>query len=146
VPVGAGFYRLRPHHQYPQPLCFKFNPALAQIPALQVLAVAGNAIFWGMNLFVGFNTAKEFGGSPILGGVMAAVISHPGLANITLFGDKLVPGRGGIIAVLLIAFLCGGIRKMAAQTCTGDPGFIFNAFPGSAAVHFRGHRRLPARG
>ena len=92
-------------------LCFKFNPALAQIPFLQVLAVAGNAIFWGMNLFVGFNTAKEFGGSPILGGVMAAVISHPGLANITLFGDKLVPGRGGIIAVLLIAFFTAELEK-----------------------------------
>lgn len=92
-------------------LCFKFNPALAQIPALQVLAVAGNAIFWGMNLFVGFNTAKEFGGSPILGGVMAAVISHPGLANITLFGAKLFPGRGGIIAVLLIAFFAAELEK-----------------------------------
>lgn len=92
-------------------ICFKFNPVLAQIPLLQVLAIAGNAIFWGLNLFVGFNTAKEFGGSPILGGVMAAVITHPGLSNITLFGDKLVPGRGGIIAVLLIAFFTAELEK-----------------------------------
>lgn len=84
-------------------ICFKFQPALAQVPALQVLAVAGNAVFWGLNLFIGVNAAKEFGGTPILGGVLAAIITHPGLSGISLFGNALVPGRGGVIAVLLIA-------------------------------------------
>ena len=47
----------------------------------------------------------------MLGGVMAAVLSHPGLAQITLFGDNLVPGRGGIIAVLLVVFFSSWLEK-----------------------------------
>lgn len=92
-------------------IAFKADPALASVPAMQMLAIAGNAAFWGLNLFVGINAAKEFGGSPILGGVMAAIISHPGLAHITLWDTPLVPGRGGIIAVLLVVFFSSYLEK-----------------------------------
>lgn len=74
-------------------IAVKVDPTLAARPLFQMLAIAGNAAFFGLNIFVGINAAKEFGGSPMLGGVMAAVLSHPGLAKITLFGDNLVPGR-----------------------------------------------------
>ena len=89
----------------------KVDPTLAAQPLFQMLAIAGNAAFFGLNIFVGINAAKEFGGSPMLGGVMAAVLSHPGLAQITLFGDNLVPGRGGIIAVLLVVFFSSWLEK-----------------------------------
>ena len=89
----------------------KVDPTLAAGPLFQMLAIAGNAAFFGLNIFVGINAAKEFGGSPMLGGVMAAVLSHPGLAQITLFGDNLVPGRGGIIAVLLVVFFSSWLEK-----------------------------------
>lgn len=92
-------------------IAFKADPALASWPVFQVLAIAGNAAFWGLNLFVGINAAKEFGGSPMLGGVMAAVISHPGLSNISLFGENLLPGRGGIIAVLLVVAFSSWLEK-----------------------------------
>ena len=85
-------------------VAFKMDPSLASQPLMQVLAIAGNAAFYGLNIFVGINAAKEFGGSPMLGGVMAAILSHPNLAQINLFGESLVPGRGGIIAVLLVVF------------------------------------------
>ncbi|MCH4167086.1 MAG: PTS transporter subunit EIIC [Megasphaera sp.] len=89
----------------------KLDPSLAAVPAIQMLSIAGNAAFWGLNLFVGINAAKEFGGSPILGGVMAAIISHPGLANITFLDEQLVPGRGGIIAVLLVVLFSSYLEK-----------------------------------
>lgn len=89
----------------------KLDPSLADSPLWNLMAVAGNAVFWGMNLFVGYNAAKEFGGTPILGGLLGAFISHPGLASIS-FGDApLVPGRGGVIAVILIAALAAWIEK-----------------------------------
>lgn len=88
----------------------KTNPEIAAWPIIQILAIAGNAVFWILNLFVGMNAAKEFGGAPILGGVLAAIISHPGLANITMFDEPLVPGRGGIIAVLLIVFFASKLE------------------------------------
>ena len=89
----------------------KISPEITAAPLWQLLAVAGNAVFWGMNLFVGYNAAKVFGGTPILGGALAALISHPGLANVVIDGDKLVPGRGGVIAVILVAFIGAWLEK-----------------------------------
>ena len=57
-------------------MAIKLSPEIASEPLVQLLAVAGNAVFWGMNLFVGYSAAKVFGGSPILGGVLAALISR----------------------------------------------------------------------
>ncbi|WP_293986001.1 PTS transporter subunit EIIC [Megasphaera sp.] len=92
-------------------IAFKVDPTLSSQPLLQVLAIAGNAAFYGLNIFVGINAAKEFGGSPMLGGVMAAILTHPNLAQIQLFGESLVPGRGGIIAVLLVVFFSSWLEK-----------------------------------
>lgn len=89
----------------------KFNPAFAAGPIAGILIVAGDAVFYGLNLFVGVNAAKEFGGSPMLGGVMAAIVTHPSLANVTLMSRKLVPGRGGIIAVLLVVAFSSWLEK-----------------------------------
>ncbi|MBR1397756.1 MAG: PTS transporter subunit EIIC [Selenomonadaceae bacterium] len=92
-------------------LSLKMYPAIADYPVIKLLSVAGNTVFWGMNLFVGFNAAKVFGGTPILGGILAALISHPELANITLSESALVPGRGGVISVILVAALGAWIEK-----------------------------------
>ena len=81
----------------------KISPALANEESIKLAMIAGNAVFWGMNLFIGINAAKIFGGTPILGGVLAAIMTHPGLADITLFGNTFVPGRGGVISVIIVA-------------------------------------------
>lgn len=83
----------------------RLDPALASHAFFQILGLAGSTVFWGMNLFVGWNAAKEFGGSPVLGGALGALISHPGLAEVSLYGQPLIPGRGGVVAVLLVAAL-----------------------------------------
>lgn len=92
-------------------ILLKADPSLANMSSIKLLAVMGNAIFFGMNLFIGINAAKEFGGSPILGGTLAAILSHPALANIVLGAEKLTPGRGGIIAVLFVAGLGAWLEK-----------------------------------
>ena len=69
---------------------------------LGILGIFGSAVFAIMNILVGVNTAKVFGGSLAMGGVMAGILSSPQLAQITLFGEALQPGRGGVIAVLLV--------------------------------------------
>ncbi len=89
----------------------KIEPALTGTAWFQIAAVAGDAAFWGLNLFIGMSAAREFGGTPVLGGVLAAVVSHPALANITLFGEQLTPGRGGVIAVLLLCFFAATLEK-----------------------------------
>jgi len=86
-------------------------PVLEENNLFQLLAVVGNTAFWGINIFVGFNSAKEFGGTPVIGGILGALISHPNLAAITLNGYPLTPGRGGVVAVLLVAALGAVIEK-----------------------------------
>lgn len=81
----------------------KISPALESAQIVQLLMVAGNAVFWGMNLFVGINAAKVFGGTPILGGVLAALMTHPALADVNILGTAFVPGRGGVISVIIVA-------------------------------------------
>ncbi|EFE95829.1 PTS transporter subunit EIIC [Serratia odorifera] len=81
--------------------------ALSYPNVLGLLAVFGSAVFAIMNILVGVNAARVFGGSQAMGGVMAGILSSPQLAQITLFGEALQPGRGGVIAVLLVvAFMC----------------------------------------
>lgn len=81
----------------------RFFPAADGSSLVQLLYIAGNTAFYGLNLLVGWNTAKEAGGSPALGAILAALISHPQLAAVTLLDTPLVPGRGGVISVLFIA-------------------------------------------
>ena len=83
-------------------IAFKIEPDIINYPAVQILQIAGNAVFFGLNIFVGVNTAKECSASPMLGGTMAVIITHPLLNNISLFNVDLLAGRGGIIAVLLV--------------------------------------------
>ena len=100
-------------------LAIKISPELASAQIVQLLSVAGNAVFWGMNLFVGVNAAKVFGGTPILGGVLAALMTHPALADINLLGEALVPGRGGVISVIIVAafgaWLEGKLHKIIPE-------------------------------
>ena len=97
----------------------KFNPSFGASAAGNILVIIGNSIFWGLNLFVGVNAAKEFGGSPMLGGAMAAILTHPNLALIKIGGKALVPGRGGVIAVLIVvafsSWLERKIRKIVPE-------------------------------
>ena len=82
-----------------------YAPALLALAPLRILLLAGSAIFQSMNILVGWNAAKVFGGSPVIGGILGALISHPGLADLTLYGMPLTPGRGGVFAVLLVTLL-----------------------------------------
>ena len=89
----------------------KISPELVDAPMIKLLSVFGNAVFWGMNLFVGYNAGKVFGGTPILGGVLAAIMTHPSLAEVNLTGENLLPGRGGIISVVLVAAFAAWLEK-----------------------------------
>ncbi len=92
-------------------LAIKISPALEGDPIVKLLMVAGNAVFWGMNLFVGVNAARVFGGTPIIGGVLAALMTHPALADVNIFGHALVPGRGGVISVIIVAAVGAQLEK-----------------------------------
>ncbi|KGT92523.1 PTS sugar transporter subunit IIC [Erwinia typographi] len=94
--------------------------------ALGLAAIFGSTIFTIMNILVGVNTARVFGGSVALGGVMAGILSSPALAQITLFGESLQPGRGGVIAVLLVVVLMCWIEKRLREWLPESLELILN--------------------
>ncbi|MEV7615805.1 PTS transporter subunit EIIC [Streptomyces sp. NPDC089799] len=78
------------------------------VPALAAIASGFMSL---IAVFVGYNTAKEFGGTPVLGGAVAAVIVFPGVAKITAFGLSLSPGQGGVLGALAAALLAVRVEK-----------------------------------
>lgn len=68
-------------------------------------------------VFVGMNAAKEFGGTPILGGAVAAIIPFAGIAKVTVLGQALAPGQGGVIGALLAAVLAAFVERWARRWC-----------------------------
>lgn len=76
-----------------------------------VLTVIGGGLFAYLGILVGINAAKEFGGSPALGALAGILVINPDVAKITLFGEKLLPGRGGLIGVLFAAIFMALVEK-----------------------------------
>lgn len=78
---------------------------------MQILLLVGSGIFAYLGILVGLNTAKEFGGTPVLGAIAGILIINPGLVDIKIFGEALIPGRGGLFAVIFAAWLMTVIEK-----------------------------------
>ncbi|MGW5017866.1 PTS transporter subunit EIIC [Streptomyces cacaoi] len=82
------------------------------LPALTpALTAISNGFMSLLAVFVGINTAREFGGTPVLGGAAAAVIVFPGVADVSAFGEKLAPGQGGVLGALFAALLAVYVEK-----------------------------------
>ena len=96
-------------------IVIKYSPTFATGTVGGILSVIGGSVFFGLSLFVGVNAAKEFGGSPALGGTMAAILTSPALANVKISGVALVPGRGGVIAVLLVVAFSSWLERQVRK-------------------------------
>ncbi len=83
---------------------------------ISVLKIVQSGLFAYLNIYVGINSAIEFGGSPSLGGVIGGIIMLTGitpdnpLPNI-FTGGELSPNQGGIIGVIFAVFLMSIIEK-----------------------------------
>ncbi|MFI0151872.1 PTS transporter subunit EIIC [Streptomyces lydicus] len=85
---------------------------LGRLPAaVPVLTALASGFMSLIAVFVGHHTAKEFGGTPVLGGAVAAVIVFPGITHITAFGQHLSPGQGGVLGALAAALLAVQVEK-----------------------------------
>ncbi|MEV7829911.1 PTS transporter subunit EIIC [Streptomyces subrutilus] len=85
---------------------------LGWLPGLSpALAAMASGFMSLIAVFVGYNTAKEFGGTAVLGGAVAAIIVFPGVAKITAFGMELKPGQGGVLGALAAALLAVYVEK-----------------------------------
>ncbi|STA98649.1 PTS transporter subunit EIIC [Clostridium baratii] len=93
-----------------------FGDAYKTTTAAQIIGLIGNGVFSILSVLVGVNAAKEFGSQmPMMGGVLGGILSSAALANITLFGKELTPGRGGIISAILVVILSVYIEKLCRK-------------------------------
>ncbi|WP_064614493.1 PTS transporter subunit EIIC [Streptobacillus moniliformis] len=84
-------------------------------------------MFTYLAIYVGMNTAKEFGGTPILGGIIGALFvgnaAHPLLSkvndmplNLPIINKSFTPSIGGLLASLFMGIIVAkierGIRKV----------------------------------
>lgn len=89
----------------------KYLPGWESGQSAILLGVMGSAVFSILNYIVGYNASKEFGGNPILGAVLAYIVTAPGLADVAIFGNNIVPGRGGVLSILAISALASYLEK-----------------------------------
>lgn len=102
------------------------NGALAGVWWYQCIRTMGWALFAYLPLLVGFNSAREFGGSGVLGAIAGAMfIVNPGMPLLAMIKDAPIvlpitnaafnPAAGGLLAALIagafFAFLEKNIRK-----------------------------------
>ncbi|MEV5506319.1 PTS transporter subunit EIIC [Streptomyces orinoci] len=85
-------------------------PALA--PALTAVSSGFMSL---LAVFVGYQTAREYGGTPVLGGAVAAVIVCPAVARVHPFGTALVPGQGGVLGALAAALLAVRVERVCRR-------------------------------
>ncbi|QKY70120.1 glucose PTS transporter subunit IIA [Lentibacillus sp. CBA3610] len=92
------------------------NPAVLESDWYMLLEAIGNLLFGSLGVFVGINTAREFGGTMVLGGIAGLLIYAPVLGDIgtlSLFGLNLniSSGLGGLLGVIVAAYLFTRIEK-----------------------------------
>ncbi|WP_342774222.1 PTS transporter subunit EIIC [Aquibacillus sediminis] len=92
------------------------DPAILDTSWYQLLSAIGGLLFGSLGIFVGINTAKEFKGTQVLGGIAGLIIYAPVLSDIgalQLFGLDLQisTGLGGLLGVIIAAYLFAEIEK-----------------------------------
>jgi PTS system sucrose-specific IIC component len=80
-----------------------------------ILTVIGSGLFTYLGILVGTNAAKEFGGSPALGALAGILVINPAVGDITLFGENLLPGRGGLIGIIFAAIFIALVEKQVRK-------------------------------
>jgi len=97
------------------------NTVLASFPnVISLFSVLGQSAFFYIAAIVGYNANKEFGGSPALGLAFAGILNMPTLTQVSLFGQQFEPGKGGVIAVLLVCWVGSWVEKQLRKRIKGS--------------------------
>jgi sucrose PTS system EIIBCA or EIIBC component len=94
---------------------------------LLLMTILGGGLFTYLAIVVGWNTAKEFGGTPVLGAIAGMFIFNPALAEVTVFGEALVPGRGGLFGVIFAAWLMTFFERHIRKVIPKSVDIIFTS-------------------
>ncbi|MDR3116251.1 MAG: PTS transporter subunit EIIC [Bifidobacteriaceae bacterium] len=86
------------------------------ITIVTLTTLVQKSFFTYLVIFCGINAAKEFGGSPVIGGIVGSLVLLNGITDknpiMNLFdGQPLQAGYGGIIAVLFAVWISSMLEK-----------------------------------
>lgn len=76
-----------------------------------IMGIIAASVFNVLQIIAGYNAAREFGGSAILGACFAAILGAGSLTGLEMFGISFVAGRGGVISVIAAAILGALLEK-----------------------------------
>lgn len=106
-------------------------------PEWSTIILTMKAIYGGLfiylNIYVGINTATEFGATPGLGGIIGGLVYLPGvvapstLPNI-FTGTALTAGSGGIIGILFSVWILAFVEKWFHKHIPDSVDIIFSPF------------------
>lgn len=91
---------------------YVFIPGLESTDFGKVLSAVAYSVFTILPIIVGYNTSREFGGSPIIGAVLAAILTSGSITGVHILNFECLAGRGGVIAVLLVAALGAKLERV----------------------------------
>lgn len=91
--------------------CHIFAPEFYDSVYGTILGIVAASVFNVLQIVAGYNAAREFGGSPILGACFAAILGSSTLNGLELVGVTFVAGRGGVVSVLACAILGALLEK-----------------------------------
>lgn len=92
------------------------SPGVLETDWFILLQAIGNLLFGSLGVFVGINTAREFKGTMVLGGIAGLLIYAPALdevGSLNLFGLDLQisTGLGGLLGALIAAYIFTKIER-----------------------------------
>ena len=90
---------------------YVFFPGLEESDFGKILSAIAYSVFTILPIIVGYNTAKEFGGSPILGAVLASILNAAAITGVHILGIECEAGRGGVISVLIVAAIGAKLER-----------------------------------
>lgn len=88
-----------------------FQPGFQDTDFGKILSAIAYSVFTILPIIVGYNAQKEFGGTPIIGAVLAAVLNATAIDGIHMFGVSFSAGRGGVISILIVAALAASLEQ-----------------------------------
>ena len=103
-----------------------FDGRLSGIWWYESIRTMGWALFAYLPIFAGYNSAREFGGSPILGGIAGAIcVANPAMPLLATYGDSQVilpmtgavynPSTGGLVAALFAGALFAQLERQVRK-------------------------------
>ena len=90
---------------------YVFLPGFETTGFGKILSAIAYSVFNILPIIAGYNAMKEFGGLPILGAVLASILTSSSITGVNMFGIELLAGRGGVFSVLMVTIIAAYLEK-----------------------------------